>query len=242
MARRRVFDVAGRILFALGILLGVALWGSMVWVDIEAFLFDSSLDADAALTSLRCPVLITAAEDGEIRATFSNSLDWAIKPKLTFHVTDGFVSLMREESGYLTLEPGEKRELAWQVSVEDAAWDYFILARVYLPRAHPLPSRTSSCGIVALDISFLTGSQMLAALILGTGLLLGVGFYLWTSAHRPLEGRWMQQARGRGAMMALVGLGIVFGVLGLWLPGLLSLIVLVLLIVVMLARAAMEAD
>lgn len=242
MARQRTLDVVGRILFAFGILLGVVFWGSAVWVDIEAFLFDSSLDADAALTSLRCPVLITAAEVGEIRATVSNSLDWAIQPKLTFHVTDGFVSLMREESEHLPLAPGEKRELSWQVTVEDAAWDYFILARVFLPRAYPLPSRTSSCGIVALDIGFLTGGQLAAMVILVSGVLMGLGLYLWSVAHKPLEGRRLQEARARGALIALVVLGVVFGMLGFWLPGLVCLVVLVLLIVVMLARAAMGND
>ncbi len=240
MVQQRVLRVVGGVLFALGIMLGVLFWGSAVWADIEAFLFDSSLSADASLPSLRCPVLVTTAEGSEIKATFTNPLDRAIRPKYTFHVTDGFVSLMREDAAFLQLDPGVHKQLSWQVTAEDAAWEYFILARVYLQRAYPLPSRTSSCGIVVLNVSSMNGNQLAVVVILVTVLLTGLGFYLWYAACRPLEGRRMQEARGRMALMILAGLGIVFGTLGFWLPGLICLIVLVLLIVVMLARAAME--
>jgi len=238
--RRNAASIAGRFLFALGVLLGVVFFGSAVWADIEAFLFDASQRADAPLTSLHCPVLITPREVGEIRATFENTLEWTIKPRVYFHVTDGFVSLIREEALFLELAPGEKRQLTWQVTTDDAAWEYFILARVYQAPAYPLPSRTSACGVLALDVPFLTGGQLVLLTLLALALLLGGGFYLWYRAHRPLEGRLSQEGIGRAALMGLIALGTVFGLVGLWLPGLICAILIVLVIVVLLARAAME--
>lgn len=240
MARHRKFHVLGGFLFALGLALGTAFFGSAVWADTEAFLFDASLGADAALTTLRCPVVLTAGEVGEVSATFTNPLDRVIQPGLSFHVTDGFVSLIREEAGYLQLGPGEVQRLSWQVTAQDAAWEYFILVRVYLQRYYPLPSRTSTCGILNLDFVRLSGTHLVVLVIASTAGLLGLGYYLWQMAHRPLEGRRLQEARGRVALIMLVGLGTAFGVLGLWLPGFLCLIVLVLLVVVMLARAAAD--
>ncbi len=240
MVRRRVFRSVGCVLFALGLVLGVVFFGSAVWADIEAFLFDASLDADSGVTTLRCPVILTAAEVGEISATFTNPLDRAIQPRLVFHVTDGFISLMREEAVYLKLEPGEARKLSWQVTTQNAAWGYFVLARVYLQRFYPLPSRTSTCGILALDISSLTGAQVVVLIIVSTAILLCLGYALWQASYRPLEGRRLQEARGRVALMVLIGLGTILGVSGLWFPGLVCLIVLVLLVVVLLARSATD--
>lgn len=238
--KQRTLHVVGSALFALGLVLGVAFFGSAVWADIEAFLFDASLRADARLTTLRCPVVVTSREVGEIRATFTNPLDRPIQPRVHIHVTDGYVTLMREEAVYLRLEPGETRQLRWQITTDNAAWDYFILARVYIHRAYPLPSRTATCGVLALDISFLTGAQVVLLVLTLTVLFLGGGFYLWQLAHQPLEGRRLQEARGRAAMIGLVILGTVAGMLGWWTLGLVCFIVLLLLIILMVTRSAIE--
>lgn len=77
--------------------------------------------------------------------------------------------------------------------------------------------------------------------LLALALLLGGGFYLWYRAHRPLEGRLSQEGIGRAALMGLIALGTVFGLVGLWLlRSLICAILIVLVIVVLLARAAME--
>ena len=241
MARDRVWHVVGIILFTLGMVLGVAFFGSAVWADIEAFLFDSALGADASLPSLRCPVLITRDEIGEVSATFSNPLDRPVRSRVYIRVTDGFITLMREETTFLRLEPGETQRLAWPITSSDAAWGYFILARVYFQRSYPLPSRTATCGVLTLNAPFLTGAQLVWLTVVFTLGSLGLGFYLWYKAYMPLEGRRLQEAYGRAFMMGLVVVGMGLGMLGWWLPGLICLIVLVLLVVLMLARAATEA-
>ena len=62
------------LIFTFGILIGIAVAGGIIWGDIEASIFDSSIKAKSALR-LRRPVLITTNEVGKISATLKNLKD-----------------------------------------------------------------------------------------------------------------------------------------------------------------------
>ena len=47
------------ILFAVGVILGLAVAGITIWANLEASLFDTGMSGDASLR-LHCPVVITA--------------------------------------------------------------------------------------------------------------------------------------------------------------------------------------
>ena len=210
---------SGIAIFAIGIILGMALIGVTIWTDLEASFFDSVMGsrADEPLKTLRCPVLMTAWETGRIRATFENTTDKPIELRLRAHVTDGFVTLMREVNTTLPLEPGEKGEAEFTLTSEDRAYRWLILARVLQFRHYPLPARQAACGVLVLDVPFLTGNQLFAILIAVTVLCLGGGIALWSAAHWPLRRSDLATARTMGALVVCLLIGFLVSLSGAFL-------------------------
>jgi len=218
----------GILLFSIGLLLGMALFGAVVWADFEAALFDPSIQQEARLRSLRCPVMITESETGTVSATLSNPLDRPTERYVRAHITDGFVTLMREVNNRVSLAPGETERLQWTVTADDAAFERFILVKIVLRGRYPLPSRQGTCGILVVDVPFLTGDQVFA-LAFGAGLLsMLAGFGLWLKASRPLRQQARQAARAMVALTGGIVVGTIVALLGWWLPaGVIFLITLI---------------
>lgn len=225
----RAIRILSAILFAVGILLGMALFGSAAWGDFEASLFDLSLPSDGPLGTLRCPVLITSGESGKISATFDNSSDRPVDRRIRIHISDGLVTLMREEKTMLHLASGERQRLQWTVNPDDAVWRRLILARVYTYRQYPLPSRTAACGILLLNVPLLTGNQIFALAFVTSLLAIGIGGALWVAANRPLAGRMQHVTLVMAALAAVVVAGLIASLMGWWLLAGLLLILAILL-------------
>jgi hypothetical protein len=228
------------LLFSVGILLGLALLASAAWGDFEASMFDLSLPSDGPLSTLRCPVLITASESGTVSATFDNRSERPIQRRIRIHVSDGLVTLLREEKSMLPLDPGEKQRLEWTVTADDAVWRSLILARVYQYRQYPSPSRTAACGILVVDAPFFTGSQILALVLVTTLLCIGIGGGLWVAANRPLAGRKQRLTYGMAFLAGTVLLGLFASLLGWWLLGGLCLILALLLAIALLTYSLLS--
>ena len=209
----------GILLFSLGLLLGMALFGAIVWADFEAVLFNPGLQQEAPLRSLRCPVMITESETGEVTASLFNPLERSTERFLQAHITDGYVTLMREVNRRVSLEPGERQQLAWEVTADDAAYERFILVKVVLRGRYPLPSRQGTCGILVVDVPYLRGEQVFG-LGFGAALLCMVGgIVLWLKAGDPLVDRGRRVARAMAALTGSIVVGTTVGLLGWWLPG-----------------------
>ena len=217
--RNKFFRRLGVILFAIGVLLGMALIGITIWTDMEASFFDSVMGsrADESLKTLRCPVLMTTSETGRIRATFENIADKPIELRIRAHVTDGFVTLMREENTTLPLEPGEEGTVEFTLTAEDRAYRWLILARVLQFRYYPLPARQAACGILVIDVPLLTGNQLFALVIAVTVLCLGGGIALWSVANWPLRRSALATARTMGALVVCLLIGFLVSVSGAFL-------------------------
>lgn len=215
----------GILLFAVGLLLGLALFGVVIWADLEAALFSPGLQQDAALRSLRCPVMITKAETGKVTASLTNPLDRPTERYVRAHVTDGYVTLMREVNTRVPLAPGETERLAWTVTADDAAFERLILVKVVVRGRYPLPSRQGTCGILVADVPALTGSQVFG-LSLGVSLLsMAAGFGLWHRAARPIHGEGRQVARAMGMLAGSIVVGTFVGWMGWWVPGLILFVI-----------------
>jgi len=222
----------GILLFSLGILVGLALALFMVWGDLEARLFDPSLSGERGM-SMRCPALIGGDESVTVSASFHNPLEREARYVIRTHVSEGHVTLMRRLEDQLALAPGERQRLEWEVTSEDAVYGLFALVKVHLFGFYPLPARQGSCGIVLVNLP-LPGS-----VLFGTGLalaLLGMvgGTALWTRANRPLNESALDTARAMVVLSALVILGLLMGLLNIWIVGLFVLAISLLLIVVLL--------
>lgn len=217
--RRRLTPPLAILVFSLGLLLGMALFGGLIWSDFETLFFDPAWRYDTPLRSLRCPVMITTGETGLVSVRVSNPLDRPTERYLRVNMTAGSILRVKEFTEVVVLDPGESARVRWAVTPDDAVYGRFIMVNAVLRARYGLPTRQSSCGIIVVDVPYLTGHQVFG-LALGVSLLtMAAGYVLWMKADPPLSARRLRAAR---AMMALAGgvvAGIVLGLLGLWFPG-----------------------
>ncbi len=213
-------NILGVLLFAIGLLLGMAVSAGLLWADLEASLFDSALGADEPLKTLKCPAIITSQESGTVTATFTNPTASSVVRLVRAHISAGFITLMREEKDRLALEPGETRKLTWTVTADDAVWGHFILVRVHVLRSYPLPSRTGSCGVLVVNLPGLTGSQIivLTLVVSASSLAAGVGL---VARGRSATGQTTGLTRIMGGLAAIVLITMLFSFLGWWMAGIL---------------------
>ncbi len=94
---------AGLRLFTLGLLLSSIIALIAIWGDLEASLFDVSIRPQESLSTLRCPILITEKESGTIRASFKNESEKSVEISVRAHVSQGFVTYLREENTRLPI-------------------------------------------------------------------------------------------------------------------------------------------
>lgn len=218
------------LLFSAGILLGVALFGSTTWGDLEASLFNVAMSGEKRLSTLRCPVMITTAETGTVSASFKNSLERATEFRIRTHISDGYVTLMREITSPLPLEPGERGTLEWTVTPDDAVYGRLIMVRVYLFSKYPLPSRQGTCGILVVDWPLLTGTQYYILILAASLLSMGGGIGLWINANRPLSRVELHATYAMATLAGSVLAGIIVSLLRWWVAGVLILTIIVLMI------------
>jgi hypothetical protein len=228
--KSKIIRTLSVLIFVVGFLLGMALFGIVVWPDLEASLFDTSNRGDARLTGLRCPVMMTAKETGTVSALFKNPLERPVEFYIRTHISHGYATLKREITSNLPLAPGETQTLEWPVTPEDAAYGRLILVRVRLGPKYPLPSRGGSCGILVVNLPYFTGNQIFAFALAASLLGMVVGAGLWVVANRPLNRPGRDVTRAMGALAGSVLIGTVVGLLGWWMFGVIIFTITVLLI------------
>ena len=208
------------ILVSVGVLLALALSAIAITGDAEATLFNAGLAhfRDEALPNLRCPVLITETESGIVSATFENTLERPVEFKVRTHISQ-YIPMWREIDSDLPVEAGAAERLEWTVTSDDAVQGNYILVKVLRFRKYPLPALLGSCGILVVNLPFLTGNQITALAVAASllGLVGGVG--LWVVAHRPLMGSALEAARAMGVLAGIVVVGMIASLLGAWMLG-----------------------
>ena len=217
--KNKIISRFGIVLFAFGVLLGMALTAVTVWADLEASFFDADLASRGGetLKTLKCPVLMTSSETGVVRVDLENPVEKPIELRLRAHITDGFVTLMREVNATVPLEPDEEKSTEFYLTGEDVTFNWLILVRVFQFRNYPLPSSQAACGIMVLDVPLLTGGQLLALAITVTILSLAGGIALWVAGNWPLNRPTLATSRTMGVLAASLLVGFTVGALGSWL-------------------------
>jgi hypothetical protein len=196
----------------------MAVSAAAIWGDMEANFFDvvTADRADDTLRPFRCPILLMPEETGNLVATFKNPVDKPLEFSVVTHVSDGYVTLMREVNSTVEVAPGEKESLRLPVTADDMVYDYLILSRIFVRRRYPLPARQASCGVLVLDLPFRKGSHVLSvAITISLALMVG-GIVLWGVANRPLSALDRNAARAMGALAAFVLVALVVSLLGYW--------------------------
>jgi hypothetical protein len=230
--RKEIIILLSLILFIAGVLTGTAFFGFTVWGDYEAAMFDASLGGDKRFTTLRCPILINSNETGTVSVTVENPTENSVERLINTSKSGGFVTSIIRESQRISLGPGEKQQLQWTVSQEDAAWGHFILNRVYLVRLHPQPSRSGSCGVLTADLGIFTGGQIVAIVFVTSLALMIAGWFTWLRNNRPFSERNRIAAQAMGWLAGVVLAGMISGLFGWWVLGAFLLVAAVLLMVV----------
>jgi hypothetical protein len=223
--RAAILRIMGVLIFVSGVLLGVAFSAGIVWGYLEATLFDPSGGADSLMGSLHCPLIVTPAQPGIVTASAKNPSENKMTRNMKVHISEGYLTLMREINDYPVLEPGETKRYEWTVTADDAVFDRLILVRAHLRGYYPYPSEGGSCGILVVDILNLTGGQVVALAIGGSTLFMAAGVGLWIVGNRPSTD---QRRKAANAMMVLAGVvlaGMLANLGGWWLlAGILLLI------------------
>jgi hypothetical protein len=225
-------------IFSSGVVLSLIFIVISVWGDLEASLFDASIREETSIKAYRCPIMITNEEIGIVKASLSNPLDREIERFIQTNISEGHVTLMRQIRTHLPLAPGETRDLEYEVYPEDAAFGRFIFARTHVFRNAPLPSQSSACGILVVNIPFVTGNQLIAFLVAGGVVGLVSGWGLWYTSNRPLKGKKAHTTYSMLLLLILLLFGIVFGFVSQWMLGLAALIGAIFLIVELIAYSS----
>ena len=217
----------GTLIFSVGVLLGLVLTGGLILAGLESDVyFGPGYPSEAGLKTLNCPVMISSREVGVISVELVNTTDKSIEPMILLEISSpGFFNTHREK---YTVASGASREIQWQVSSQNAVFGRLILARAYQFPAYKTPSRSGSCGILLIDLFGLTGTQ---TLFLSFSLVLtciAVGLGVWRVANRQARGDSFAASRAMFAVGATVTVGLFLGYSGLWLPGILAVVMTVL--------------
>jgi hypothetical protein len=175
----------GALLFLTGVLLGLALSGSVTTAESEAWLYTSN-NADATL-KLRCPYMLSPKERGTIRAKITNFTNEEIQPVVTVQISHSNVP--REAGQTIALMAKESQTVEWAIDSSDVIYGHLILINVTQGRYRDNLSRFGSCGILLYSLFGLGGAQTFG-LILGIsliGMLLGGRLWLKERGQSPSE-------------------------------------------------------
>ena len=220
----------GAILFWGGIAIGFFLGSLGVWASVEAVLFRSSISADTTLRTLSCPMVITSDEVGVVKVTVHNPLDRPLDVAIRAYISEGFVTLFREEHQRVVVEPGERQPVEWAVTADDMVWRRLILVKVYQFGGNTLPSRQGTCGIIVVGGPFSSGNLLVGTLFGMSTILMVAGGYLWVAGNKQLLDRKPDAQRITILLTFAVVLGMVSGVMGWWLLGVLVIMLTILLL------------
>ncbi len=154
-----------------------------------------------------------------MRAEITNIDKKPLTIEVRAHVTDGFVTLMNEYITDVPLEPGETQTVDIPIRPEDAAYGRLILVRVHQMKELSNPYKNASCGVVLVNIPFLTGTQFVILVILLSALLTIGGLVLWALHSRPIV---LKRKRTFTSLLIFVALSVALATVALiggWIIG-----------------------
>ena len=127
----------------------------------------------------------------------------------------------RFENGFIkdpiTLAPGEKQQLTWEVTSKDAAYRNLILAKIIVLGSLSDPTHKGSCGVMVLKLpGNLSGDQFFWGMFTLAVLMMLGGIWLWWPFGRTYTGRRLEATRSIFGLGFLISIGLIFTAIGLW--------------------------
>ena len=202
------------ILYLVGVIAGLGLTLLATWGDLEAAFYGFDRVGSLRLSSLSCPILMSANETSSFSIKIKNSLDRKLAPSIKTDVSSSIVPITTYES--TVLQPGETKKMEWAIGPENIDLGRFIFIRVWTYASYPQPDRESTCGVVihpfGINGNIFTWG-FVALSILGGGL----GLYGMKQIDES-NGSGMKMSRT--TLLAIVALiGLVNSFIGIWLIG-----------------------
>lgn len=222
----------GLVLFVIGALIGLAIGVSSFMADMEAVYYGFDELSQGRFSTLRCPTLLTFNETGNLQATVSNPLDRPIEPVVRADISSP--TLPESTRTQIRLQPGQSQSLNWTVDRTNVDLRNFIFAKVYIYPVYPLALREATCGILVLNLPYLSSSQWLILGIIASIVGLVAGLVLWIRGNQPLSGRTQERSYAMITLAILIGVAMLCGLMGWWLLGWIVLVVCALLLAAML--------
>lgn len=211
--KKKALSVIGVILVFIGAIAATVFVGGGTMADYEALFFEGSWKADEDLTNYNCPALIGRDEVSAVTLNIENSAESVIRPAVRTRISEGFVTLVRQDDVKLEIQPGDKKALSWKFSGEDAAYDRTVYVRIFRFAAYPYKAQYAACGIMVADLGPLTGQQAIWAIVGGSisSMILGIG--LFQVGNTPMVDNRTSHKRMALILMAafvLAGLATIF--------------------------------
>ena len=233
--RNKKYRSTSLLIYSIGILVGMAIAGGIIWSDLETSLFDSGISPDSPLR-LSCPVAITRDEIGKISATIQNPTEREKSFFVRTHISEGYLSLLREINQKISVASGGKETLTWEIYASDAVYERVVMFRVLVSPSYPIPSQGNFCGVLVLDIPWLTGTQtFLLLLIISLASVIG-GSILWRKANPTMTKSLHSLTSAMNALAMIIFFMIGISYFGLWVLGIALFAISILMMGIILGR------
>ena len=227
--------VLGIVLFFLGIFIGLALAAAAIWANFEAVFYNYTQLAYDEYKGLHCPVLMTTSETAKITATFDNPSNDVIYPY--YQVQLSSPGPLQKFENQITVDAHKSQTVEWTVDSSNIDLGFFVMVKFTVNPVGGYSSRETTCGIIALDIPGLNGSQIFWLVFILSLLGTLVGFWLWVKNSEPLKSRQASQKNAMQTLAILTFGTMFFGLLGWWGQGIILGAITLLFMVVMLRFA-----
>ena len=202
----------GALLFIAGVFTGLVLSGAFAWGESEARIY-SSFNGDSDL-GLQCPLILSPAEKGVIKAEIVNLTGEEIKPIVTVQISHGRVP--REIQQTFQLKSLKSESAQWTVDSTDVIFERVILVNAQQSRYSNNPSRSGSCGILVFSLLGLTGIQSFGLVLAVSLILMLSGGALWLRTRLPLDKFSGNIVQINSVLFALTVLALLSTVLRWW--------------------------
>ena len=227
------------VFFSCGILVDMLFFALLSWPGLEAYDYFNYQPAGAALTSLKCPFVLTPHDSGQVTARFSNPTRLTLTPQFRVLISSPDL-FFRTVNSVPSVAPDETSHLQWAISSDDVVYGRLILVEAYQSPVYGMTDRAGQCGTLWLGVPQLTGAQIFFSVLAAGLLLTGLGWGLWLAGNRSNPAGRPEDRRPMLAISAVVLSGMVAGIVGLWVVGVLCLVLSLLLILSVLGHLAIS--
>ena len=167
----------GIIIFSISIVVAVLLILIRAIPDMESTMYGFIKYKYPRLYSLSCPVMMTTVDSQPVTIRLRNSLErnlrWFVEAQFSTPI------LLETSDQTIELDPGESRQLVWEVDKHNVDLGNFIFARVFTSAAAASGMREATCGTFVLNLPFAGGPALYYATLAITIVMAAIGFWMW---------------------------------------------------------------